>query len=73
MDWALQNPTATNIAMAHDLMLRYAEYLDAITINMPKHDPKPILVTVKGVTVKFGNIEQIEDWLADWLMEAKGV
>ena len=65
MDLALQNPTPENIAMAHDLQLRYAEYLDAIITGLPKVESKSILVHAKGVTVKFGDIDQIATWLAE--------
>lgn len=62
---ALQNPTPTNIAMAHELLLRYTEYLDEIITTLPVIQSEPIPVHVKGVTVKFGNIDQIAVWLAE--------
>ncbi len=51
--------------MAHDLTLRYAEYLDDIILNLPKIKDNSILVHAKGVTVKFGNIDQIAEWLGE--------
>lgn len=65
LDQALQNPTGPNLAMAHDLTLRYAEYLDDIILNLPKIKDNSILVHAKGVTVKFGNIDQIAEWLGE--------
>lgn len=65
MDIALQNPTPENIAMAHDLQVRYAEYLDEIITHLPAIEGKSIALTVKGVKVKFGNIDQIAEFLVE--------
>jgi len=51
--------------MAHDLLLRYTEYLDEIITSLPKVESEAIVVHAKGVKVKFGNIEQIAEWLAE--------
>ena len=64
LDIALQNPTPENVAMAHDLQLRYAEYLDDIITSRPAIEGKSITLTVKGVTVKFGNIDQVAEWMS---------
>jgi hypothetical protein len=59
-------PSVRGAAMAIEINQRYMEYLDSLISGAPKFE-SDITVQVDGESVKFGSMEAMVNWLAEYM------